>query len=285
MIKKIATINDLSGFGKCSLTVAIPIISALKVQACPMPTAVLSNQTGYPQFFIKDCTEDMGKIAKQWEKLKFQFDGIYTGFLSDEKQVGVIEKFIEVFKTENNFLLVDPVMGDDGEVYPNFSPKLIQRIKDLVFMADIVTPNITEACILTDYNYQNLMEQKNTEDYLKRIEDICHIFHQRNVKKIVITGIHYKAKEDLKEMLYNAVMENGKVVFVKQEIVGGSYSGTGDILASIICALTARGKTLLEAVKVATEFISLSIKDTFENGIERNEGVNFEKFLDTLTKI
>ena len=148
MMKKIAVINDLSGLGKCSLTAAIPVISVMGVQACPFPTAVLSNQTGYETYFCEDLTRQMTPYMEQWKKRGFIPDGIYTGFLSDEKQADKILKFMDLFAGEETLILTDPVMGDDGEVYPIYTEGLRSRFRELVSRSYVITPNLTEALLL-----------------------------------------------------------------------------------------------------------------------------------------
>ena len=148
MMKKIAVINDLSGLGKCSLTAAIPVISVMGVQACPFPTAVLSNQTGYETYFCEDFTEHMAPYMEEWKKRGFVPDGIYTGFLSDEKQADKILKFIDTFAGEDTLILTDPVMGDDGAVYPIYTEELCSRFRELARRSYVITPNLTEALLL-----------------------------------------------------------------------------------------------------------------------------------------
>ena len=145
-MKKIVAIHDLSGIGRCSLTVAIPILSALKVQCCPFPTAILSSQTGYPEYTFLDLTNEMNKQSKVWENLKVNFDCIYSGFLGSESQVEIVSNFIK--ENKNTFIVVDPVMGDDGVMYPIFSEEMRIKIKNLVKIANLTTPNLTEACFL-----------------------------------------------------------------------------------------------------------------------------------------
>ena len=279
MIKKIAAINDLSGMGKCSLTIAIPVLSALGVQACPLPTAILSNQTGYPHYYINDFTDSMPSYIGEWKARGFEFDGIYAGFFSDERQVKIIEEFLEIFKKEGTFFLVDPVMGDDGKIYPGVSDELVKKISHLSFMADIITPNLTECCILTGTDYEELVLNSDREDYLDIVSKICIKLIKGNVKKCVITGIKYKSVNDDDTMLYNAIFENGKISFRKSVSTGGSYCGTGDILASIVCGMLVKGKGLNEAVELAVRFISEAVKDTYNCKTDRNDGVNFEKYL------
>ena len=277
MLKKVAAINDLSGAGRCSLTVAIPILSALKAQVYPLPTAVLSNQTGYPDFFIDDFTEKIDNFTYQWQRIGINFDCVYTGFLPNEKQVDKILNFLRVFRKENTLLLVDPVMGDDGQVYPNFGTKLCGKIKELIFEADIITPNLTECCILTGVDYKEVMAYKNSEKFLDKIVEVGKKLMTGRVNQVVITGIHYREGEN--DLLVNVILDGEKVHFVKTPVTGGSYSGTGDILASVICGSVVNGKGLVNAVEMAVKFIHAAIEDTYKDKTHRNDGINFEKYL------
>ena len=153
MQKKVAAINDLSGIGKCSLSVAIPILSALKVQCCPFPTAILSSQTGYPEFTFLDFTDEMVKYSNVWKNLKVNFDSIYSGFLGSKHQIEIVANFINDYP--NAFIVVDPVMGDNGVMYPIFTEEMRQEIKELVKHSDLTTPNLTEACFLTGNDYRD----------------------------------------------------------------------------------------------------------------------------------
>ena len=152
--KKIAVINDISGFGRCSVAVAMPIISALKIQCCPVPTSIFSNHTGFPSYFFDDYTEKMPAYIAQWKKLGLEFDGITSGFLGSKAQIDIVKDFIRDFKTDRTTVVVDPVMGDYGKPYATYTPQLCQEMKRLVKYADILTPNLTEACILTDTPYR-----------------------------------------------------------------------------------------------------------------------------------
>ena len=158
MTKKIAVINDLSGFGRCSLTAAISVISAMGIQACPLPTAILTAQTGYPHYYLDDYTDKMDIYRQEWQKMGQHFDGIYTGFVASEAQIDQIFHFIDTFYTSDTFLLVDPVMGDDGIKYDMFTPKLLEKMNALVGEADIITPNLTELWLLTDGSYDTIMD-------------------------------------------------------------------------------------------------------------------------------
>ncbi|MEA5082977.1 MAG: pyridoxamine kinase [Lachnospiraceae bacterium] len=277
MLKKVAAINDLSGAGRCSLTVAIPILSALKVQVYPLPTAVLSNQTGYPDFYIDDFTEKIDNFTYQWQRIGINFDCVYTGFLPNEKQVDKILNFLRVFRKENTLLLVDPVMGDDGEVYPNFGKDLCEKIKELALEADIITPNLTECCILTGADYKEVIAYKDSEKFLDKIVEVGKKLMTGRVKQVVITGIHHREGEN--NLLVNVILNGKEVHYVKTAVIGGSYSGTGDILASIICGSVVNGKGLVDAVETAVKFINKAIEDTYKDKTDRNDGINFEKYL------
>lgn len=179
--KKIAVINDLSGFGRCSIAVALPLISHLGVQCCPLPTAIFSNHTGFNSFYFDDYTHSMGPYMAEWEKLGLEFEGILTGFLGSEQQIGLVEQFIETFSTERTTVIMDPVMGDNGRPYATYTPELCQEMKRLVRHADILTPNLTEACILTDTPYQVWFSEGQLLDMARRLCD-------QGPEKVVVTA-------------------------------------------------------------------------------------------------
>ncbi len=196
-MKKIAVIQDLSGLGKCSLTAAIPVISVMGVQAVPLPTAVLSNQTGYPSYYCDNYTEHMEQIMDEWEKRGFSPDGIYTGFLADEEQADKILDFLRRFRKEKTMVLVDPVMGDNGSAYGIYTEGLRERMLQLVRSAQVITPNLTEALLLLygkeemEKRYAGLLEL----DGEKRLEQIGKIgeklANEYCLQAAVITGIEY----------------------------------------------------------------------------------------------
>ena len=286
-MKKIAVINDLSGLGKCSLTAAIPVISVMGVQACPFPTAVLSNQTGYETYFCEDFTEHMELYMEQWKKRGFSPDGIYTGFLSDEKQADQILKFIDIFAGEDTLILTDPVMGDDGEVYPIYTEGLRERFCELVNCSYVITPNLTEALLL-------LYGKEDMEKHWREFQDISEAEHLECIEKtgrslaekfslsaVVITGVDHKEEGEPLRM-GNLVLEKGKSSWVFAEKSGGSYSGTGDLFASVLSAGLVKGYPMEKCVHMAVDFISASIQDAVKEGTDRNDGVCFERHLHKL---
>ena len=282
MTKKAVLINDLSGLGKCSLTAAIPVLSVMGIQACPMPTAVLTSQTGFKSFYCNDCTDKLDYYTEEWKKLGFQPDGIYTGFLSSEKQVEKILNFINSFETENTLVLVDPVMGDGGRTYSLFTDTLACKMKKLVTAADVITPNLTECCILCDIDYCEFVKNAESPDFIDRIAELGKALLKRyGVKIVIITGIEHKDSDGTIKVL-NLVASDEEVFCVSCKKIGGSYSGTGDLFASVIFSGLLRGDSLRATVNLAVNFIETSLHDTVNLGIDRNEGIEFEKNLNLL---
>lgn len=281
MAKKIAVINDLSGFGRCSLTAAISVIAAMGISPCPLPTAILSAQTGYPSYFIDDYTEKMECFRREWEKMQVHFDGIYTGFVSSENQIHQIFRFIDTFKTPDNFLLVDPVMGDDGVPYAMFSGTLLSLMKDLAMQADIITPNLTELCLLTGTPYEEILRWEDSSRMLEEITRLSRSLCIRGPKHVIVTGIRFTNDQRVRRMgnLYTTKDTDTLLSF---PYVGGSYSGTGDLFASCLCAGIARGQDIPSMIQTAGKFIQLSLADSVKERIPRNDGVNYEKYLSLL---
>lgn len=274
-MKKIAVINDLSGFGKCSLSAAMPIISAHKIQCCPLPTGIFSNQTGYDSFKSVDFTEHMTSFISEWKKLGARFDGILTGFISNSEQGKIISQFIDDFKTVNTTVLVDPVMGDGGEIYPCYDEKSIEAVKLLVSKADIITPNLTELCLLCGENYFDITEC-STDIMLEKIKSMS----AKTGKTVIVTGIHLSA-----DTIANAVFNNDKFTVIESKRLGGGFSGTGDILASYVLAEHLNGSSIETAVKKASAFIEKAITSTMNDADEKYipaDGIHFENMLDIM---
>ena len=282
MTKKIAVINDLSGFGRCSLTAALPVLAVMGVHPCPLPTAVLSAQTGYPSYYCDDFTDRMGYICDEWKKMNIRFDGIYTGFVASEQQIMNIFAFLDIFQKEDTFLLVDPVMGDDGEVYKMFTSGLCQLMKELVRRADIITPNLTELCLLSDTSYEEVTGIKEFEEQLTVIGRMADAILDQGVETVIVTGLHYE--EDGIRKMGNLAVNSKEKVLTGYEKLGCSYSGTGDLFASVVAGGIARGDYLKDIIMEAGGFLSEEIKDSAKEGIPGPDGVNYEKFLGMLIK-
>ena len=272
MLKKVAAINDLSGIGKCSLSVAIPILSALKVQCCPFPTAILSSQTGFSQYTFLDLTNEMEKYSNTWKKLNLNIDTIYSGFLGSSSQIDIVRNFIK--SNPHAFVVVDPVLGDNGELYPIFNNDTCTKMKDLVIHSNLITPNITEACLLLNKDYKDNFSEEEVITIAKKLSEL-------GPSKVIITGIIRD------NMIYNLSYdkEEDKAFTYGLEYNKCSYSGTGDIFVSIICGLITNNYDLEFAVKTASDFIYKCVSYTSKYEIDRNEGVMFEMFLNDLTSI
>lgn len=277
MTKKIAVINDLSGFGRCSLTAAISVLSAMGVQACPLPTAILTAQTEYPSYYCDDYTDKMEIYRIEWKKMNQKFDGIYTGFVASEAQIDHIFRFIETFRTLDTFLLVDPVMGDDGITYDVFTPSLLAKMKELALNADIVTPNMTELCLLTDYPYEELIQITDTVQLMNQIQILGQKLCNMGPSYVIVTGIQF-SEDGIRKMgnLYITESEHSLVSF---PYVGGSYSGTGDLFASCLVAGIARNLNIPNIIQTAGTFLESALTDSVRENVPENDGVNFEKYL------
>ena len=262
-MKKVAAINDLSGFGRCSLMVALPVLSAHGVQCCPVPTAILSNHTGFGTYFFDDYSDKMMPYIDAWENLGLRFDCIYTGFLGSEKQIDIVEKFIK--KSDKSTILVDPVMGDGGKIYSTYTPEMCEKMKRLVSLADVVTPNTTEAAILADTPYK----ENYTDD---EVWAIAEKIHNLGAKNVVVTGVHRNGRI--------ANFASGEERFIAEsEEIYVHYMGTGDLFASMLCGYIVNGKTLEKAVEKSAAFVYKTTKYSLEIGEKRENGVAFEKFL------
>ena len=281
MSKKIAVINDLSGFGRCSLIAAISTISAMGVQPCPLPTAILTAQTEYPSYYCDDYTDKMKYFHREWEKMGQRFDGIYTGFVASEAQIQNIFDFIETFKRPETFLLVDPVMGDDGVKYDIFTSKLLEEMKRLAKRADVITPNLTELCLLTGADYE---EVKSIDEYSElkiKIKELANSFMKNGPKHVIVTGIRFVNEENV-NMMGNLYFKGNESSICAFPYIGGSYSGTGDLFASCLAAGIARGDSIPDVIQMAGEFLELALVDSVKEGIPENDGVNYEKYLGRL---
>ena len=269
--KKIALINDFTGFGRCSIAVALPVISHMGVQCCPLPTSIFSNHTGFESFYFDDYTDHMRDYMAEWKKLDLRFEGIASGFLGSLKQIQIVEEFIEKFRTNRTQVIIDPVMGDNGAAYPTYTNELCQEMKKLVRYADILTPNLTECCILTDTPYEN--KKWHQDDLFEMADKLS----KSGAKKIVITGISMGGYSG------NVVYETEKEPkILKRQRVGKERSGTGDIFAAVIAADAVNQVPFEESVKKAAGFIKCCIEATEKRDIPSTDGVCFEDVLHKL---
>ncbi len=270
-LKRVAAVHDISGIGKCSLTAAIPVISAAGIETAVMPTAVLSTHTGnISGFTYRDLTDDLVPFAMHWKSLGVKFDGIYSGFLGSTEQVDIVCGFIDEFKTENTVVIVDPAMADGGKMYTTFDDSFAKEMILLCRKADIIVPNLTEAAFLLSEEY---VEPPYTKDY---IEGIIKKLLDIGPSMVVLTGVCFKDDE-----IGCAVgCRNGAEIFYKfSEKYPGIYYGTGDLFASALTGAYLSGKSIFDSAEIALDFTCGAIKRTFEAGTDTRLGVNFEQGL------
>lgn len=270
----VAAINDLSGSSRCSLTVAIPVLYAMGIKCCALPTAILSNHTGYNDYFFDDYTDKMPKFADKWKSQHLKFDAIYTGFIGSEHQIDIVKDFINTFRGENTKLIIDPVMGDDGKIYTTYNDNMCQQMKRLINGADVITPNLTEACALCDMPY--------TGEYAgyDELEKMLYKLYGMGAKNIVITGI----KCNNSNTVSNAVYDGHEIKMFSSRKSSVNYTGTGDLFASVVCGRIVRGFSVFDAVSFATEYIYKVGEHSIKMGLTVNEGMGFEKFMSELTE-
>ncbi|MDR2045382.1 MAG: bifunctional hydroxymethylpyrimidine kinase/phosphomethylpyrimidine kinase [Clostridium sp.] len=314
-IPRLAMINDLTGFGRCSLTVALPVVSAMQVQGCPVPTSILSNHLGFPACFFHDYTSHIGAYLDGISRLGIAFDGIACGFLANVRQIDIVEEFLQnIQKTDipktgsltantdgipaertdspktgslttaagsKTLFILDPVLGDHGRTYSTVTPAHCERLRGLAAYADLLTPNITEACLLTQTPYR---EGYWPDSELARLCETLAQGHplspddalRKDGKKIVITGLFHQGR------FRNYIWENQIGSCYEVSATGASRPGTGDLFAAVLAASALRRIPFPASVQKAADFVALCIQGTQEAGVPINEGVLFEKYLHRL---
>ncbi len=272
--KKAALINDITGFGRCSIAVMAPIISAMKIQAVAVPTAILSAHTQFPEYYFDDYTPRMKDYIQTYKELHMSFDAIATGFLGSEEQVAIVEDFIRTFKTETSLVLIDPVMGDHGKLYKTYTKELCERMKSLIPYADILTPNLTELCTLLDVDYGDGVFDRY------KMEKMCEAICAQGPEHIVVTGIPF-GKKQIMNYIYSRD-ESPRIVMVDR--IGSDRSGTGDVISSVILGKYLNGHGFYESVKYASDFVSTCIRYCEENNVPTHWGLCFEMFLGDLVE-
>lgn len=268
-----AVINDLTGFGRCALNVSVPVMSALGVRVLAAPTAVLSNHTAFDEYYFSDLTDGMEQYFKKWESLGLNYDGIYTGFLGSEHQVEIISDFIKRSRRENTLLFVDPVMGDDGKLYSTYTPELVARMRTLVRDADIITPNLTEACFLADIPYE---EMENADG--KKLFSLAEKLTGLGAKCAVITGIYRNGR--VSNFVYDKI--SGEKFVSSSKYIAGQFCGTGDLFASLLCGYTLRGLPLRRAISKTSKFVCDAVRLSEKLGVCPTDGVAFEPIMKKL---
>lgn len=273
-VKKIAAVHDLSGMGRVSLTVVIPILSSMGFQVCPLPTAVLSNHTQYPGFSFLDLTDEMPKIIAEWKRLDVQFDAIYTGYLGSPRQIEIVSDFIDGFRQPDGLVVADPVLGDNGRLYTNFDESMVREMRHLIKKADVITPNLTELFYLLDKPYKAENTDEELKDYLRNLSN-------EGPQIVIITSVPVKGDEHKTSVYaYNRVGDRyWKIVC---PYLPAHYPGTGDTFTSVITGALMQGDSLPIALDRATQFILQGIRATFGYEYDNREGILLEKVLHNL---
>jgi pyridoxine kinase len=271
MDKRLLTIQDISCVGQCSLTVALPVISACGIETAILPSSVLSNHTAFKTWTFNDLTFDMENILAKWNEQKISFSAFYTGYVSAQ-QIPVIKKIIRETSRENSLVIVDPVMADNGKLYPGFAEDFPEKMKVLCDGADVILPNITEACFL-------LGEKFPGENYDENfVRDVCVRLSELGAKNVVLTGVSFE-----KEKLGAAVYDGKSTEYYFTERLPVQMHGTGDVFASAFAGALCNGKSILESASMAADFVVESIRATLGDA-EHWYGVKFEKAIPFLVK-
>lgn len=272
-VKRVAAIHDLAGFGRASLSVIIPIISTMGMQVCPMPTAVLSSHTEFDNYTFVDLTDTMESYMNHWKDEKIEFDSIYSGFLGSPKQIGIISKFIDTFKTDKCLVVVDPVMGDNGQLYSTMDMVMVENMRKLIQKADIITPNFTEAAYLLGEEYNRDISEEKVKEWLKRLADM-------GAKTVIITSVPTENTKNTAVIAYDS--KEDKYWKVSCQYIPAHFPGTGDAFTSVIVGSLLKGDSLPMALDRGVQFITACIRASYGFNYPRKEGVLLEKVLGNL---
>lgn len=273
-VKRIAAIHDLSGYGKVSLTAIIPILSSMGFQVCPLPTAILSSNTEIAGFRLVDMTEHMRDFIEHWKSLNLEFSAIYSGFLGSHRQIEIVEDFIDHFRCPEQIVIVDPVLGDDGRLYDSMTPDMVSQMKKLIARADIITPNLTEACALLDIDYNEKMGESALKKLLKSLSSA-------GPQIVIITNV-YKSEKKKQTFVYAYNKSDRRTWKIHCDYVPANYPGTGDAFTSVLTGCLMQGDSLPVALDRAVQFISTAVRATYGYAHDPKGGVFLERVLANL---
>ena len=270
---RVAAIHDLSCFGRCSLTIALPVLSAMGCQCCPLPTALLSAHTGFTGGSFLDLTEEMQRIADHWARIDIHFDGIYSGFLGSAAQIGTVQQFITRFRG-TGLVVIDPVLGDHGQAYRTCTPELCNGMRRLAESADIITPNLTEASLLLEQSYETI-QAIDPAEIVRRLS-------LEGRRSVVLTG-YSTGDGQTGALCFDRA--DGSIQAVQVQRVPRDFSGTGDLFTSVLTGAMVKGVPLIQAARTAADFVQSCAARTLAAGNTDGEGVDFEPLLGTLTNV
>ncbi len=273
-LQRVAAIHDLSGFGRASLTVVIPILSSMGIQVCPLPTAVLSSHSAFPGFNGRDLTNELPKMIEHWKELNIQFDAIYSGYLGAVGQIDMVKNFIDEFAAPDQLVIVDPVLGDNGKLYSAFNETMVEKMKELVAKAEVITPNLTEAAFLLGESYRPKVSISELKEWCFRLAEL-------GPKQVIITSVPEETMPNKTSvMAYNSV--DLRYWRVTCDYLPANYPGTGDSFASVMVGALLQGDSLPIALDRAVHFISMGVRATFGHDHHPAEGILIEKVLPSL---
>ena len=270
-VPRVAAIHDLSGYGRASLTVVIPILSSMGIQVCPLPTAVLSSHSAFPGFHMVDLTEDMDKMINHWRQLGLSFDAIYSGYLGSSKQVDIVKQFIRDFRKEGQLVIVDPVLGDNGKLYSAFGQDMVEEMRRLVEEAHIITPNLTEAAFLLGKDYSPDIDTKEICDWARELAKM-------GPEIVIITSVPEKSLPH-KTAVVAWNKTDDRMWKVSCDYLPANYPGTGDAFSSVVTGALLQGDSLPIALDRAVHFISMGVRATFGYNHSPADGILLEKVL------
>jgi len=274
IVKQIAAIHDLSGVGRTSLSVVIPILSAMGTKVCPLPTAVLSSHSRYEGYHFTDLTDHMEPIIDHWKKLNINFDAIYSGFLGSHKQISIVKDMINSFSNESGFAVVDPVLGDNGKTYGPINKEMVIEMKSLIKKATIITPNLTEASLLLGEAYNPDIEEETIKEWMLRLSDM-------GPGIVVITSVPDKTRgKKFSVIAYNRY--GSRFWKVPIDYIAADFPGTGDSFTSVLTGALLQGDSLPIALDRAVHFISYGVRATFGYHYDQNQGILLERILNRL---
>lgn len=273
-VRRIAAIHDLSGIGRTSLMAVIPILSTMGFNVCPLPTAILSNHSQYPDFSFLDLTEEMPRIIDQWEKLGVTFDAIYTGYMGSPRQIEIVCGFIERFRTADTLVVVDPVLGDNGHLYSKMTQEMVEEMRRLACRADVLTPNLTEAFALLDRPYKTDCTTEELKDLIAELSDM-------GPDTVIITGVPVPGQSGLTSVIARSKSDL-RTWKVTCPYLPAHYPGTGDSFTSVITGSLLQGDSLPIALDRAAQFILQGIRSTFGYRMDNRDGILLERVLPNL---
>ena len=284
-MKRVLTVQDISCVGKCSLTAAIPVISAMGIEVCPLPTAILSNHTAFSSFSFLDLTDKIPEILNEWKKQGFHFDAIYTGYLGSIKQIDLVHQILDDFAQNDTLVVIDPCMADNGKLYAGFSQDFVKEMAKLCERANVILPNMTEACLLVNQNYDDFEHTKmNIQNLMSKLVSL-------GTKQAVLKGVEFSNEKigvayfsqkiaENNSISNENIMDNMQIYFHRR--YDENFHGTGDLFASAVTGALVLKKELKDAVKIACDFVQESIECTLLNPNYNWYGVDFESALRNL---